>query len=186
MESHPGADPRRADLPRPRSAPAASPRCAMPGSGATRLASPNRVSSQPPCFAAPRRPWDIRVLELQIPGYASHDKGLQRQIGDSPLVSSQEQRALAVPQVNRMFCSSSDLNRTSFVRASEESSWTVVFHAPRVKRVSCLLGGPTRWCPVPSHNAPPRRHAPPRHALPSPDPPVEYPGFGLDRFLMVE
>ena len=35
-----------------------------------------------------------------IPGHALHEKGLQRQ-GDGPLVSSQEERALLVPLINR-------------------------------------------------------------------------------------
>ena len=37
----------------------------------------------------------------RIPGHALHEKGLQIQIGDGPLVSSQEQRAAVVPQINR-------------------------------------------------------------------------------------
>ena len=36
-----------------------------------------------------------------IPGHALHEKGLQRQKGVGPLVSSQEQRALLVPRFNR-------------------------------------------------------------------------------------
>ena len=37
----------------------------------------------------------------QIPGHALHEKGLQRQKGVGPLVSSQEQRALLVPRLHR-------------------------------------------------------------------------------------
>ena len=36
-----------------------------------------------------------------FPGYAWHEKGLQRQKGAGPLVRSQEQRALLVPVINR-------------------------------------------------------------------------------------
>ena len=37
----------------------------------------------------------------KVPGHALHEKGLQRQKGVGPLVSSQEQRALLVPVINR-------------------------------------------------------------------------------------
>ena len=37
-----------------------------------------------------------------IPGHALHEKGLQGQIGDGTLVSSQERRALAVLVINRL------------------------------------------------------------------------------------
>ena len=37
----------------------------------------------------------------EIPGHALHEKGLQRQKSVGPLVSSQEQRALLVPRLNR-------------------------------------------------------------------------------------
>ena len=40
--------------------------------------------------------------DIQIPGNALHEKGLQRQKGVGPLVSSQEQRALLVPVINRL------------------------------------------------------------------------------------
>ena len=36
-----------------------------------------------------------------FPGHALHEKGLQKQKGVGPLVSSQEQRALLVPRINR-------------------------------------------------------------------------------------
>ena len=36
-----------------------------------------------------------------FPGHALHENGLQRQIGDGTLVSSQEERALFVPLINR-------------------------------------------------------------------------------------
>ena len=37
-----------------------------------------------------------------IPGHALYEKGLQRQKGVGPLVSSQEQRALLVSRLNRL------------------------------------------------------------------------------------
>ena len=38
---------------------------------------------------------------FRFPGHAFHEKGSQRQIGVGPLVSSQEERALLVPLINR-------------------------------------------------------------------------------------
>ena len=38
---------------------------------------------------------------VQFPGHALHEESLQRQKGVGPLVSSQEERALAVPLINR-------------------------------------------------------------------------------------
>ena len=38
---------------------------------------------------------------MKILGYALHEKGLQRQKGAGQLVSSQEERALLVPLINR-------------------------------------------------------------------------------------
>ena len=55
-------------------------------------------------WAAPNR--SARVMTVfwirQVPGHALHEKGLQKQKGDSPLFSSQEQRALLVPVINRL------------------------------------------------------------------------------------
>ena len=42
------------------------------------------------------------VYLRSIPEHALHEKGLQRQIGDGTLVSSQERRALAVLLMNRL------------------------------------------------------------------------------------
>ena len=49
------------------------------------------------------RPMDRRffVSVNPFPGHALHEKGLPRQKGDGPLVSSQEQRALLVLLINR-------------------------------------------------------------------------------------
>ena len=41
-------------------------------------------------------------LQIIFPGHALHEKGLQRQKSDGPLVSSQEQRALFVPRLNQL------------------------------------------------------------------------------------
>ena len=68
-----------------------------------------------------------RSEQLFIPGHALHEKGLQRQIAVGTLVNSQQRRALAVPLVNRWFCSSTGLHRISFVRACEETFRTVVY-----------------------------------------------------------
>ena len=43
----------------------------------------------------------LMLLMLLIPGHALHEKGLHRQKGAGPLVSSQERRVLAVPLINR-------------------------------------------------------------------------------------
>ena len=40
-------------------------------------------------------------LLINHPGHALHEKGLQKQKGVGPLVTSQEQRALLVPRLNR-------------------------------------------------------------------------------------
>ena len=115
--------------------------------------------------------WSAQMMSpnVVIPGHALHEKGLQRQIGDGTLVSSQERRALAVPlinrgtiagqpRVNRSFRSSIGLHRISFVRASEETSRTV-FGSLEGKREGCLLAGSTRRRPVLPSPAPPRRPA---------------------------
>ena len=102
-----------------------------------------------------------------------HEKGLQRQIGVGPLVSSQKQRALLVPVINRLpnayrplvnwsLCSSVVLHRISLVRVSGESFRRLVFDALGGARDACLLG--KLFC---------RRPVLPRPALPSnvrPDP----------------
>ena len=41
------------------------------------------------------------VFKVRFPGHALHEKGLQRQKSVGPLVSSQEERALLVPVINR-------------------------------------------------------------------------------------
>ena len=99
-------------------------------------------------------------------------------MGAGPLVSSQERRAAVFLRMNRgstgftadklvvirRFCSPIGLNVISFVRASEESSRTVVFDSLESKRVGNLLGEQTR-----------RRPAPPRPAPPCPAPPRLFP-----------
>ena len=45
----------------------------------------------------------MQLLETaSVPGHALREKGLQRQKGVGPLVSSQEQSALLVPVINRL------------------------------------------------------------------------------------
>ena len=77
-------------------------------------------------------------VKTLFPGHALHEKGLQRHIAVGTLFNSQQRRALAVlrlnrwstagqPLVNRTFCSSTGLNRISFVRACEETFRTVVY-----------------------------------------------------------
>ena len=72
----------------------------------------NRSVCVPSCPAPPQRSavrrrasnrsWYVRVLEPRnVPGHALHEKGLQRQKGIGPLVSSQEERALPLPLMNR-------------------------------------------------------------------------------------
>ena len=97
---------------------------------------------------------------LVFPGHASHEKGLQRQRGADPLVSSQERRALFVSLINRwssaFFCSSIGLHRISFVRASDETFKSDLFDALGGTRDGCLLGEPIRRRPVLPGPAPPR------------------------------
>ena len=135
--------------------------------------------------ADPTRPWCVRVLDSTgIPGHALHEKGLQRQKGVGPLVSSQEQRALLVPVINRCqpvvnrgFCSRIGLHRISLVRASGETFRRRVFDALEGTRDACLLGEQFCRRPVLPDPAPPPRRAP------RPDPPVVCPGFGFDKFI---
>ena len=99
-----------------------------------------------------------------IPGHALHEKGLLRQIGDDPLVSSQERRALLVlvisrlqtaykPLINRCFCSAIGLNRILLVRASSGKTFgRRVFDALGNTRDDCVLGA--LFC-----STPPRRPA---------------------------
>ena len=72
------------------------------------------------CRPDPACPWYVRVLDStsaltlmvvacgnlvilmgESPGHALHEKGLQRQKGAGPLVSSQERRALFIPLLKR-------------------------------------------------------------------------------------
>ena len=56
------------------------------------------VTTQPAVFRALR---ERSSTERNFPGHALHEKGFQRQKGDGPLVSSQEQRALFFPVIKR-------------------------------------------------------------------------------------
>ena len=81
-----------------------------------------------------------------VPGHALHEKGLQRQTkkNDGPLVSSQEEKALLVPLINRLssgdFVPTLGLHRISLVRASGEAFRRLVFDALEGTRDPCLLG----------------------------------------------
>ena len=115
----------------------------------------------------------ISALEFMpsrtIAGYALCEKGLQRQIGDGPLVSSQERRAAVVPRVNRLSCSSTGLHRTSFARASQGSFRTVVFDALEAWRArETVVSWADRPVGVPSCPAPLRPAASPCAAPPRP------------------
>ena len=131
----------------------------------------------PPCAAPTRLArsvsgfWIRQVLLVRsFPGHTLHEKGLQRQISDGPLVSSQERRAVAVPLinrgstaghplVNRGFCISIGFNRTSFVRGSEDASNTV--SSIRWKTRGKVVSWPDRPDGDPSYPAPPPLAAPP-------------------------
>ena len=105
-----------------------------------------------PCHAMPCYSMPCRALRSHvIPGHALHEKGLQRQTGVGPLVSSQEQRALLVsvisrlstncqPVVNCSLCSFIGLHRISLVRACGETFRRRVFDALGGTRDACLLG----------------------------------------------
>ena len=98
--------------------------------------------------------------------HALHVRG---KIGDGSLVSSQQRRATVVPKpsVNRWVFSSAVLNRISFVRASEESSRTVVLHSPEG---TGSQGSIVSWANRPT-GVPTR-----------PIPPVICPGFGFGKW----
>ena len=87
------------------------------------------------------------------------------------------------PLVNRSLCSSTALNRISFVRACEKTFRTVVYVALEDRRVGCLPGRPKCRHPVLPSFAPPR--CPPCTAPRRPDPPVVCPGFGFTKLSTV-
>ena len=110
-----------------------------------------------PCLAGHRN-------ENGFPGYAVHEKGLQRQKGAGPLVRSPEKREAAVLLINRSSTARcvppSGLHRISFVRASEESSGRVVLGTLGARRAV--------FAPVHRPAAVPSRRAAPRPAPPAP------------------
>ena len=143
---------------------------------------------RPAVRSDPTRPWYVRVLESQITGHALHEKGLQRQKGVGPLVSSQEQRALLVPLINRGNRSTAGQPRVLFPHSVyigfrlfvllERRSSDVSSMPWRVRGTLVLLGEQFCWHPVLPDPAPPPRRAP------RPDPPVVCPGFGLDKLKL--
>ena len=95
-----------------------------------------RGPAAPPC-AAPARGISGFCIR-QVPRHALREKGLQRQRGVGPLVSSQDRGAHVVPRIirgssadqTRSFCPPIGLHRISLVRASEESFKTVCASCP--------------------------------------------------------
>ena len=69
----------------------ASGRCARRSGGA----GSGRTERQQNC--SPRK--QASLVPSKVPGHALHEKGLQRQIGVGPLVSSQKERTLLVPLI---------------------------------------------------------------------------------------
>ena len=120
----------------------------------------------PPLSYRHRRPIGISRGGSTIPGHALHEKGLQRQTGVGPLVSSQERRAAVVPLINRLSTAGKPpVNRglvppplsigfRLFVLLGRRSGH--LFSMPwRVRRtVVCWAN---RFVGVPSCPAPPRR-----------------------------
>ena len=89
-------------------------------------------------------------------------KRFTNQIGFGTLVSSQERRPIAFLLVKHRFCSSIRLNGNSVVRASEESSRTIVFDALGSKKT--VDSWADRPVGVPLYPAPPCPATPPRAA----------------------
>ena len=138
--------------------------CAKRPVGVPSCPAPPRPAAAPPCAAPPRPAYGVSGFWVrQVSGHALHEKGLQRQVGIGTLVSSQERRAAVVLVVNRTLCSPNGLHKISFVRASEESSKTVILDALEEKRV---VLSPGRTDPPASHIAPPGHAPPPRRAPP--------------------
>ena len=122
-------------------------------------------------------------VRLTIPGHALPEKGLQRQNGVGPLVSSEEQRPLLVPRFNRLLIGCQPLVwflyrfTQSLVRASGETFRRRVFDALEDTSDASLLS--ELFCrrpALPSPTSLPRRS-------PRTDPPVVCPGFELERFV---
>ena len=116
-----------------------------------------------------------------FPGRALHEKALQRRIGDGPMVSSQERRALAVPRINCRLTG-------CFVPPSVYMGirWLVLPKSRPGQLSSMPWGGSgtvvsweNRPVGVPSCPAPPRPTAPPC-AAPS------RPGFGFDKYCLIK
>ena len=120
---------------------------------------------------------------LFSPGYALHEKGLQRQISVGTLASSQERRALLVPRINRW-------STAGFVPPSVYIRFPLFVlpksppqHLPLVRQSvrGTVLSWANRSVGVPFRSALP---SPPLRRARSPDPPVVCPGFGFDSYIM--
>ena len=120
-----------------------------------------------------------------FPGHALHEKGLQRQIGDGTLVSSQERRAAVVPRINRV--STADFVPPSVyigfaLFALPKKSFKTLSSMPWRARGS-VVSWANRPVGVPSYPAPPRPAAPPCAAPPRPL--MACPGFGIDKYFRI-
>ena len=93
--------------------------------------------AQPPRRAPPdpTRPWCVRVLDSTSCPQPGARRG--RRLADKPLINRGSNACFVL-----------GLHRKSFVRACGASFRTVVFYALGGKRVTCVLGKPTRWRPV--------------------------------------
>ena len=141
---------------------------------------------------APTRPWYLRPLGSPgFPGYALHEKVLQRQKGVGPPPSSQSQRALLVQRFNRLSSGCQPLvNRLSTARLVPPSFYMgfrlFVLLESRSGDTSSMLSGVRGklvsfrgelFCRRPTLPGP---NPLPGHA-PRPDPNVVCPGFGFDK-----
>ena len=120
----------------------------------------------------------------RIPGYALHEKRLQRQISIGKFVSSQEQRALFVPWINRLPIAG-QLRALFFHRFTQDLFCPrfrkeVQDNCPRCPGRQDGRLFPWRADPSASRPALPGPTPPPCRASPRPDLPVVYPGCGFD------
>ena len=116
----------------------------------------------------------------QIPGYALHEKGLQKQISIGTLASSQKQRALLVSLINRWSTGrcvppSVYIGFPLFVLPKNRPQ-QLSFIRQRVRRSEGRFS-PGQTDPSARRSARPCSPASPPCAQPRPDPPVVCPGF---------
>ena len=119
---------------------------------------------------------------MSVPGHALREKGLQRQIGVSGLLGSQERRAAVVLQINRW-------STAGFVPPSVYIRFRL-FALPKNRsgQLSSMFrvvrGTVVSWAnrPVGVPSCPALFAPSPRRALPFLTPPVVCPSFGFDKF----